>query len=179
MAGHGDDVDDGSLDVLAAHRGRGLLHQEEGRAQIDGHDEVEKLGAGVPDRAAVGIPGGIDQDVDSSEGILRGGDDGAAILDLGEIGRHIDRLGTLGLQRRLDPLAIGRVAPADHEAFGAALRQHMSDGLAQPLGPAGDDGHLAGEGEFLQALRHHGTHSRIVNPAAPKASARCRRPMAE
>ena len=81
-----DDVDDGPLDVLAAHRVRGLLHQEEGRAHIDGEDAVEEFGAGVEDRAAVGIAGGIDQDVDAAEGIVGGGDDRAAILDLGEIG---------------------------------------------------------------------------------------------
>src|SRR5262249_30142753 len=85
----------------------------------------------------------------------------------------------LGRQRRSHPLAICPVAAADHEACHTPVGEHMGDGLAQALGAAGDDGDLAGEGKLVEAPRIHVAHSRIVKPAAPKASTRCRRPMAE
>ncbi|MBN9127681.1 MAG: hypothetical protein J0I90_08900, partial [Nitrosospira sp.] len=38
MAGHGEDIDHRPLDLLAPHDLRGVLHQEEGRLDVDVHD---------------------------------------------------------------------------------------------------------------------------------------------
>ena len=53
------------------------------------------------------------------------------------------RLDALRLERLPHPLAVGLVAPADHEAFGAAIGHEMGNGLAQTLCTTGDDGDFA------------------------------------
>src|SRR5829696_4780617 len=145
MGRHRQDVDHRALDALAPHELCRLLHQEERRPQVHRHHAVEELRRGVEDRAAVGDAGGVDEGIDAAEGALRRGDDGAGVVDAGEVGAH--EYGAAALARKVggDRLALVALAAADHEARRAAGREQPRDRLAQALRAAGDDGDLAAE----------------------------------
>ena len=142
-----------ALDLLALHDRERVLHQEERRAHVDGEHRVEKLGARVPDRAAIGDAGGVHQNVDAPERLVGLGDDLACILHRREIGCHEDRLDALLFERRFHLGAALGVAAGDDEAGDAALGEEMRDRLAKPLRRARDDGDLALERGVLQRRR--------------------------
>ena len=150
MAGHRDDVDDRAFDLLALHHLQAMLHQEERRPHIDREHGVEQRRLGIPDRAAIGQAGRVDEDIDAAERLVGGGDDLFGILGDGKVGRHEDRLGALGLERGPDLFAARRIAAGDDEAGSAALGKQMGDRLAEPLRGAGDDGDLAFERKRFQ-----------------------------
>ena len=95
MAGHRDDVDDRAFDLLAFHHLQSMLHQEERRPHIDREHGVEQRRLGIPDRAAIGQTGRIDEYVDAAECLVGSGNDLFGILGDGKVGRHEDRLGAL------------------------------------------------------------------------------------
>ena len=145
MGRHRLDVDDRARDLLPAHDPHGLLNEEEGRAHVDVEDLVEALLGGVENIAAVGERGGVDQRIDAAEPLLRLGDHLAAVGDLRQI--RLDEDGRTTRRRNFagDPLAPLRVAAADDDSRRAALGEQPRDGLAQPLGAAGDDGDPAAQ----------------------------------
>ena len=181
VARHGADVDHGAGRALAAHDLGGLLHEEEGRAQVDREHPVEKLRRGVQDGAAVGQGGAVDQAVEFSEGRVGLGDHRPAILDvfqirLDEMGRAAGRAQVAG-----DLFAAFGVAPADHQAGGAAFGEEPRRRLAQTLRAAGDHGVFAGHLAGRLARRCHAClplrYSVISIFAASKAARRCRKPI--
>ena len=69
-------------DLLAPHDLRGVLDQEERRADVDVENFVEALFGGIENIAAIGEAGGVDEHVDAFEAAIRLGDHLSAIGDL-------------------------------------------------------------------------------------------------
>ena len=127
------DVDDRALDFLATHDLRGLLDQEERRADVHVENLVEALFGGVENIAAVGDAGGVDEHVDPVEAAIRLGDHLAAVGDASKVRRDERRRAAGGLERLGDAVALGGVAPANDQPRRAALGEQAGDRFAQTL----------------------------------------------
>jgi hypothetical protein len=133
------------VDREAPHQCRGILDQEERRGQVDRHDPGVEFRRGVEDGAAIGVAGGIDQDIEPPERMLGRRHDGAHGIEVGEIGSMEDSGAALLRERCGDRLAAFAI-PAGHDDPGKPSRdEFMCYGLAEALRAASDDGDLAVE----------------------------------
>jgi hypothetical protein len=121
MGRHGQDIDHGALDALASHDLGRVLHEEEGRAGVDGEHAVEQLRRGIEERAAVRDAGGIDEHIDPPEGAVRRRHHGTGVLDKRQIGAHVFGPASLPGDVVRDGAAALGVAPADDDAARAPL----------------------------------------------------------
>ena len=96
--------------------------------------------------------GRVDQAVEPAEHPVGLCHDPAHLIELGQLGRHEQRLRAGRLQFRADALAAFAAAPGDDDARRPARDQEPRDRLAEPLGAAGHQGDLARE---LLWLRRH------------------------
>lgn len=153
VGGHTADVDDGARDPLAPHNLDRLLDQDEGRADVDGHDPIPQLGRGVPDRPAIGDAGGVDEDINLAELLVGGGDDAAAILDAGQIGLHKVNAAGGRVECGGDGVAAFRVSSANDQPGNATLCEQARNRFAQALGAARHNRNLASQRRSLSHCR--------------------------
>ena len=143
---HRTDIDDPALDSVADHQLRRVLHQEEGRARVHREHAVEQLGRGVQHIAAVGQPGGVDEDVDAAEPLVGGGNDAPHILDVAEVGGyHFDRnvgFGGDGFRHRL---TFFQPTTNDHDPRSACFGESSRDRRAQSLRATCDNSNFAAD----------------------------------
>ncbi|MNT18458.1 hypothetical protein D3C72_1536700 [compost metagenome] len=85
MRSNGNDVNDGTRNLMLDHHFDGFLHQEEGRANIDGENGVEQLWRGVDYGTAVGHAGAVNQPMQGTESVFRFGNDVAAGCRIGNV----------------------------------------------------------------------------------------------
>ncbi len=152
MGGHGLDVYDRARDLLARHNGHGILCEEERRADIHREEFVKPLDRGVEDRAAIGEPRRIHEDIHAAKLVIRRGNHRAHILHLGEVGLREDRGRALPREFVPDARAPRCIPPGEAEPRRARRREGARDGLAKPLRRASHHSDLAGKA--APACRH-------------------------
>ena len=161
------------LTMLPATRSRRMILaasciRKNGARTLTAKIAVEQFGRGVEDGAAVSDRGDVDQHVQRAEARVGARDHVPRILHARQIGVHVFGRAAGGGQFARHPLAVRRIAPADHQPGRAAPGEQPRHRLAQPLRAAGDDGDLALHGSLPQ--------SAMVKPARVNAAARCCRP---
>ncbi len=127
-------------ELALAHRLHRLLHQEEGRLDVDIEQPVEGLRRGVVKPAALGVAGGIHQHVEPPEGLERFGNRARRQVLLAQIPADGFRLAECR-QLLLRGGEFGGIAVEQHDPGESVLEKAPGRGRAQPLRPAGDQRH--------------------------------------
>ncbi len=156
---HARDAHDGApapFDHAAQHR----LGDEEGALEVHRHDRVPLVLVHEQQDVVAGDAGVVDEDVHRAESLLHGRGRFLGFSFLGDVGL-VEAGGQAGglfdLLGRLRAV-VGHVHDAD---LGPLRRQLQRDGLADPPGAAGDEGHLAferprgGRDDSLVRIGHH------------------------
>ena len=106
-----------------AHRADRRLHQEEGRAGVDGEEPRPVVEVGVEEGGAVGQAGGVDQGVDPAEAVEAGRDQPGGRLGSARSAATKAVGVPAPASSRRDRLAAGGVAAGEQQAGGAGARR--------------------------------------------------------
>ena len=145
VARHGDDVDDRSGDGVPYHQLRAGLNKDERGPRVDREQPVPDLERDVENAATVGRAGGVDQAVDPAEGGIAGVGDGAALRRVRQVAGNENRAATAPREVIRHGVPAFLVAAANHQAPGAGPGRLAGHRLADALGAAGHNDHLAGQ----------------------------------
>src|SRR5882757_1653758 len=144
----GSDVDD-SASSLRNHYPGSRLRSKKYALQRGRHGAVVLLFAHIESWRGPGPAGVVDQDVDASKSRVRLVHQGSHLVDLGNIGLHDQSLAP----QRLDfglyafDLILAFIGVFRQHHVSPGLSQAKSDGAANTLGGAGDDGYLVPQPE--------------------------------
>lgn len=151
----GADVDDaaGLLGVVeTADEGLG---EEEGSAEIDGHDFVVLVFGGVPEVGAFLHASVVDEDVGRTETVPCGVDEVAYVVHFGDVGLDDLTGAAAGFDGLAGIVSAGFAADVVDDDFGAFTAEAFGDDLADAGTASGDDGDFA--------LQTHGWFSSVLN----------------
>jgi len=139
-------IDYGSSPFLPPHDPDGLLYEEEGGSDVDGHDLVPLIPGSGFDRSPGGGSCAVDQDVYPPEGSVSGLDDLLVCVGKPQVGgdEHDFRRGTAA-DGTGDLLPSGTASPREQHPFGAPIGDEPGRGLSDSGGATGDNCRLARE----------------------------------
>jgi hypothetical protein len=155
MARHGDDVDDGALDLLALHYMDGILDEEEGRPYVDRHHGVKEFLLRVPDGATIRDSGGIHQRVNTAKSLVCCGYYLACVFHAGKISFNKKSLYAFLFQIGRNSCTVLFITPRDHNTFATAICEKMGNGFSKTLGGASDNSDLAIHRQLRERVHIH------------------------
>jgi hypothetical protein len=119
-----------ALRLLILHQSKRLLGAEKRAGQVDIDDRLPLFDGQLLDRHATCRDAGVvEQHVEPSEGVVRGGEQRAHGRRVGDVGRHRERARTMrtGIRHRL---CQQRLAPAGEDDGKAGFEEGQRDGPA-------------------------------------------------
>ena len=151
------------------HRAGGRLGGQERRAQVEVEHPVPlglRVVLGRVERAAGPAADGVDDRVDSAEGLERRVDGGVRVLLARDVGGDRDPVAAGGLERRVGAVAIA----ADHDDPGPDPGERLAQARPDAARAAGDHGDAAVEPEPRELVTHRCRLHRI-RTSRPMAAA--------
>ena len=185
VCGEGDDVDDRSGCLTAAHVLHGGLHDEERCPQIDGDMSVEEFDVGVQQCSTRGNTGGVDDAVNPAVASHGGGHGTGSGQRIGKINSLEAYVGPVAGKLSGNGLTRRRVAPRDHDPSRSSGCGRSGDASAESTSSSADQDDLVLE----EHRRQTSVSSRCDDPSgtvrpvwrlssAASASANASRPSA-